>query len=143
MNEVCLDLNAPLVGALGYILSKKAPVEKVASDVEDEEEKKRLEEEERKKKEEEERKKKEQEGIVAGRIANANAFSLIRNTSSITISNSNSTPFAVQVFGVSGKLEQEIISDGHSLNIGIQNKGLKIIKVSSKNVTKTFTVNGI
>lgn len=143
VNEVCLDLNAPLVGALGYILSKKAPVEKVASDVEDEEEKKRLEEEERKKKEEEERKKKEQEGIVAGRIANANAFSLIRNTSSITISNSNNTPFAVQVFGVSGKLEQEIISDGHSLNIGIQNKGLKIIKVSSKNVTKTFTVNGI
>ena len=143
VNEVCVDLNAPLVGALGYILSKRAPVEKVGSDVEDEEEKKRLEEEERKKKEEEERKKKEKEGIVAGRIANANAFSLIRNTSSITISNSNSTPFAVQVFGVSGKLEQEIISDGHSLNIGIQNKGLKIIKVSSKNVTKTFTVNGI
>ncbi len=142
VNEVCLDLNAPLVGALGYILSKKAPVEKVDSDVEDEEEKKRLEEEERKKKEEEERKKKE-EGIVSGRILKTNTFSLIRNTSSITISNANSAPFAVQIFGVSGKLEQELISDGHSLNIGIQNKGLKIIKVSSKNATKTFKVNGI
>lgn len=141
VNEVCLDLNAPLVGALGYILSKKAPIEKVASDVEDEEEKKRLEEEERKKKEEEEKKK--QEGIVAGRIAIANTFSLIRNTSSITISNANSTPFAVQIFGVSGKLEQEMISDGHSLDIGLQNKGLKIIKVTSKNATKTFRVNGI
>ena len=61
----------------------------------------------------------------------------------ITISNANSAPFAVQIFGVSGKLEQELISDGHSLNIGIQNKGLKIIKVSSKNATKTFKVNGI
>ena len=135
VTEVCIDLNAPLVGALGYILSKKAPVEKVASDVEDEEEKKRQ--------EEEERKKKEKEGIVAGRIANANAFSLIRNTSSITVSSANSAPFAVQVFGVSGKLEQEMISDGHSLDIGIQNKGLKIIKVTSKNATKTFKVNGI
>lgn len=141
VNEVCVDINAPLVGALGYILSKKAPVDSVGSDVEDEEEKKRLEEEERKKKEEEERKKK--EGIVAGRILNTNAFSLIRNTSSIMVSNANNDPFAVQIFGVSGKLEQELISDGHSLNIGIQNKGLKIIKVSSKSATKTFTVNGI
>ncbi len=141
VNEVCVDINAPLVGALGYILSKKAPIEKVGSDVEDEDEKKRLEEEERKKKEEEERKKK--EGIVAGRILNTNAFSLIRNTSSIMVSNANNDPFAVQIFGVSGKLEQELISDGHSLNIGIQNKGLKIIKVSSKSATKTFTVNGI
>lgn len=141
VNEVCVDINAPLVGALGYILSKKAPIEKVGSDVEDEDEKKRLEEEERKKKEEEERKKK--EGIVAGRILNTNAFSLIRNTSSIMVSNANNDPFAVQIFGVSGKLEQELISDGHSLNIGIQNKGLKIIKVTSKSATKTFTVNGI
>ena len=141
VNEVCVDLNAPLVGALGYILSKRAPVEKVGSDVEDEEEKKRLEEEERKKKEEEERKKKEQEGIVSGRILNTNSFSLVRNTSSITVSNANNAPFAVQVFGINGKLEQEMISDGHSLNIGIQNKGLKIIKVSSKNTTKMFKVN--
>ncbi len=128
VNEVCLDLNAPLVGALGYILSKKAPVEKVASDVEEPEEKKPEEEE---------------ESIIGGRILNTKAFSLVRNTSSITISSATNTPFAVQVFGINGKIEQEMISDGHSLNIGIQNKGLKIIKVSSKDVTKTFKVNGI
>ena len=128
VNEVCLDLNAPLVGALGYILSKKAPVEKVASDVEEPEEKKPEEEE---------------ESIIGGRILNTKAFSLVRNTSSITVSSATNTPFAVQVFGINGKIEQEMISDGHSLNIGIQNKGLKIIKVSSKDVTKTFKVNGI
>nr|ADX05723.1 putative carbohydrate-active enzyme [uncultured organism] len=128
VNEVCLDLNAPLVGALGYILSKKAPVEKVASDVEEPEEKKPEEEE---------------ESIIGGRILNTKAFSLVRNTSSITVSSATNTPFAVQVFGINGKIEQEMISDGHSLNIGIQNKGLKIIKVSSKDITKTFKVNGI
>ena len=127
VNEVCLDLNAPLVGALGYILSKKAPVEKVASDVEEPEEKKPEEE----------------ESIIGGRLLNTKTFSLVRNTSSITISSASNAPFAVQVFGINGKLEQEMISDGHNLNIGIQNKGLKIIKISSKDITKTFKVNGI
>ena len=56
VNEVCVDINAPLVGALGYILSKRAPVDSVESDVESPEEKKKREEEERKKKEEEEKK---------------------------------------------------------------------------------------
>ena len=141
VNEVCVDINAPLVGALGYILSKKAPVDSVGSDVEDEEEKKRLEEEERKKKEEEEKKK--QEGIVAGRILNTNTFSLVRSTNSLTISSANSVPFKVQVFGLNGKLEQEIASKGASLNVNLKNKGMQIIKVTSKNATKTFKVNGI
>ena len=52
-------------------------------------------------------------------------------------------PFKVQVFALNGKIEQEILSDGHSLNVKIQNKGLKIIKVTSKNVTQMFQVNGI
>ena len=141
VNEVCVDINAPLVGALGYILSKKAPVDSVGSDVEDEEEKKRLEEEERKKKEEEEKKK--QEGIVAGRILNTNTFSLVRSTNSLTISSANSVPFKVQVFDLNGKLEQEIASKGASLNVSLKNKGMQIIKVTSKNATKTFKVNGI
>ena len=141
VNEVCVDINAPLVGALGYILSKKAPVDSVGSDVEDEEEKKRLEEEERKKKEEEEKKKR--EGIVAGRILNTNTFSLVRSTNSLTISSANSVPFKVQVFGLNGKLEQEIASKGASLNVSLKNKGMQIIKVTSKNATKTFKVNGI
>ena len=60
VNEVCVDINAPLVGALGYILSKRAPVDSIGSDVEDIDEKIKREEEEKKKKEEEEKKKKEQ-----------------------------------------------------------------------------------
>jgi len=140
VNEVCVDLNAPLVGALGYILSKRAPVESVASDVEDpEEKKKREEEEERKKKEEEEKKKR--EGIVSGRLLNTNAFNIIRNTKSFTINNTNSTPFKVQVFGLNGKLEQELSSDGKSLNVSLQNKGLQIIKATSKNKVQMFKVN--
>ena len=142
VNEVCVDINAPLVGALGYLLSKKAPVESVGSDVESEEEKKKREEEEEKKRLEEEEKKK-QQGIVTGRVLNTEAFSVVRSSSAIMINSASNTPFAVQVFGLNGKLEQEILSDGHSLNISIQNKGLKIIKVSSKNATKTFKVNGI
>ncbi|MBR6853901.1 MAG: glycoside hydrolase family 9 protein [Fibrobacter sp.] len=143
VNEVCVDINAPLVGALGYILSKRAPVDSIGSDVEDIDEKIKREEEEKKKKEEEEKKKKEQEGIVPGRLFSANAFDLVRNSSFVTISNANKTPFKVQVFGLNGKMEQEILSDGQSLNIGFQNKGLKIIKVTSKNITQMFQVNGI
>lgn len=143
VNEVCVDINAPLVGALGYILSKRAPVDSIGSDVEDIDEKIKREEEEKKKKEEEEKKKKEQEGIVPGRLFSANAFDLVRNPSFVTISNANKTPFKVQVFGLNGKMEQEILSDGHSLNVKFQNKGLKIIKVSSKNATQKFQVNGI
>ena len=143
VNEVCVDINAPLVGALGYILSKRAPVDSIGSDVEDIDEKLKREEEEKKKKEEEEKKKKEQEGIVPGRLFSANAFDLVRNSSFVTISNANKTPFKVQVFGLNGKMEQEILSDGQSLNIGFQNKGLKIIKVTSKNITQMFQVNGI
>ena len=138
VNEVCVDINAPLVGALGYILSKRAPVDSVESDVESPEEKKKREEEERKKKEEEEKKK--NEGIISGRISSTNAFSLVRNTSSIMISSANSEPFKVHVYGLNGKLEQEIISKGQSLNVNLQDKGLKIIKVMSKNASKTFKV---
>ena len=43
--------------------------------------------------------------------------------------------------GLNGKLEQEILSKGQSLNVSLQNKGLKIIKVMSKNESKTFKVN--
>ena len=138
VNEVCVDINAPLVGALGYILSKRAPVDSVESDVESPEEKKKREEEERKKKEEEEKKK--NEGIISGRISSTNAFSLVRNTSSIMISSANSEPFKVHVYGLNGKLEQEILSKGQSLNVNLQDKGLKIIKVMSKNASKTFKV---
>ncbi|MBP5768508.1 MAG: hypothetical protein J6W51_05305 [Fibrobacter sp.] len=47
------------------------------------------------------------------------------------------------MFSLNGKIEQEILSDGQSLNVGFQNKGLKIIKVTSKNITQMFQVNGI
>ena len=126
--------------------SVPAPVDSVASDVETPEEKKLREEEEKKKKEEEERKKREEEekkkkeGIISGRISSTNTFSLVRNTSSITISSANNEPFKVHVYGLNGKLEQEILSKGQSLNVSLQDKGLKIIKVMSKNEAKTFKV---
>jgi hypothetical protein len=140
VNEVCVDLNAPLVGALGYILSKRAPVANVGSDVEDPDEKKKREEEEEKKRKEEEEKKK-QEGIVAGRILNTNTFSIVQGSSSITINNASASPFKVQIFGLNGKLEQEFTSKGASLNVSIKNKGMQVIKVSSKSAMKTFKVN--
>ena len=141
VNEVCVDLNAPLVGALGYILSKRAPVDSVGSDVEDPEEKKKREEEEERKKKEEEEKKKQEEGIVSGRLLNTNAFSIVRSATSFTINSTNNVPFKVQVFGLSGKIEQEFSSNGNSLSISLQNKGMQIIKVISKNTTKLFKVN--
>ena len=126
VNEVCLDLNAPLVGALGYILSKRAPVKKVGSDIEVPEEKPDS---------------SGKESIIGGRMLNSIAFNVIRNSSSFTISSANSAPFKVQIFSLSGKLEQEFTSKGTSLNVSLRNKGMQIIKVMSKNATKTFKVN--
>jgi hypothetical protein len=126
VNEVCVDLNAPLVGALGYILSKRAPVKKVGSDIEVPEEKPDS---------------SGKESIIGGRMLNSIAFNVIRNSSSFTISSANSAPFKVQIFSLSGKLEQEFTSKGTSLNVSLRNKGMQIIKVMSKNATKTFKVN--
>ena len=123
VNEVCVDLNAPLVGALGYILSKKAPVEKVASDVEIPEEQPK------------------EDAIIGGRILKTNAFSVVQGVSSITVNSTNSDPFKVQVFGLNGKIEQDIMSKGACLNVSLKNKGVQIIKVTSKNAAKTFKVN--
>jgi hypothetical protein len=36
---------------------------------------------------------------------------------------------------------KEILSKGQSLNVNLQNKSLKIIKVMSKSESKTFKVN--
>ena len=72
---------------------------------------------------------------------NTMAFNVIRNSSSLEISSANNTPVKVQTFGLNGKLEQEFTSKGTSLNVSLRNKGMQIIKVMSKNATKTFKVN--
>ena len=72
---------------------------------------------------------------------NTNVFSIVQETSSITINSANSAPFKVQVFGLNGKLEQEFTSKGASLNVSLANKGMQIIKITSKNAVKTFKVN--
>ena len=46
-----------------------------------------------------------------------------------------------KTFNSNGKIEQEIMSKGASLNISLKNKGVQIIKVTSKNAAKTFKVN--
>lgn len=140
-NEVCVDINAPLVGALGYILSRRAPVEKVASDVEDPEEAKKREEEEKKKKEEEE-KKKQEEAISTISLAK-HGFNLVRNATSFTINSESAEPFTVQLFSTNGKLLQESSSENQSVTVNAKQKGLFILKITSKGVSKIAKISNL
>ena len=138
VNEVCLDMNAPLVGALGYILSKRAPVNKVGSDIAVPEEEKKNEGEK-----EEKGGNGEQKGdrIMASSVP-ATSFRMDHNASSVAVYSAN-VPFSVQVFDVNGKLEQEFTSNVNRLDVKLQNKGLKIIKANSKSAKTMFKVNNI
>ena len=130
VNEVCVDLNAPLVGALGYILSKKAPV-KMASEI--------AAEEEAKKKEEEEKKKKDTVIVIPKMVRDA-GISLFQNGASISISAAHEQSFNVQVFDLSGKMVRQFRDARGSLSFALDSKGVFQVRVSSKKMNRTFMV---
>ena len=129
VNEVCVDLNAPLVGALGYILSKKAPVTTKA------------EKEEEKRKEEEQRKKDSLE--VVPHVAAVPGLSLFQSGSSITLSYANGNAFDVQVFDLNGKMVQAFKGARKELSFTLNAKGVFQVRVVAKNMHRTFVVKSL
>lgn len=124
-NEVCVDMNAPLVGALGYILSKKAP--KTDEDLGIKTVKKDT------------TKKDTSDAIFAHRALNRN-ISLTSSGSMVSVSQALNMPFKVQVFDLTGKLVQELKSEGKNLEFKIESKGVFRVRVVSARASEMFTV---
>ena len=125
VNEVCVDMNAPLVGALGYILSKKAP--KTDEDLGIKTVKK------------DSTKKDSSDAIFAHRSLAKN-ISLISSGSMVSVSQAQNMPFKVQVFDLTGKLVQELKSEGKNLEFKVQAKGVFRVRVLSARSSEIFTV---
>jgi hypothetical protein len=133
-NEVCVDLNAPMVGALGYILSKKAPKTNedlgiVLPDVDKKDTVKK-----------DTTKKDSSEQSIALLNLSAKKFTLTNSGSVVRVSHSLNMPFKVQLFDLTGKLLQEVKSEGKNLEFKIQGKGVFRVRVVSAKSSEIFTV---
>ena len=130
-NEVCVDLNAPLVGALGYILSKKAPKTDedlgIKSIVKKDTTKK-------------DTVVKDTSDAIIPRLALAKNFNLTSHGSMVSVSQAQNMPFKVQVFDLTGKLLQEVKSEGKNLEFKIESKGVFRVRVMSARASEMFTV---
>lgn len=153
VNEVCVDLNAPLVGALGYILSKRAPVEKVASDrpelaeVDTSKNDTTVADTVKKDTATVDTIAKDTAVIIDDKIPsamfNASTFSVVRNGRSISIMNRNGKPFVAEVFDINGKFIQTVRSASGSVSIEQKAFGTMIIKVKANGVSQTFKMNAL
>ena len=139
-NEVCVDMNAPLVGALGYILSKKAPktdeelgVKSIAK--KDTVKKDTIPKDTVKK----DTANKDTTGFIP-RIALTKNFNLTSSGSMVSVSQVMNMPFKVQVFDLTGKLLQEVKGEGHNLQFKIDAKGVFRVRVISARASEMFTV---
>lgn len=156
-NEVCVDINAPMVGALGYLLSKKAPVAKVGSDrpelAADTIKKDTVAKDTAKAdsskidttsadttKVDTTQADTTNKDAIKPIAAFAPAFNVIRNGNTLTIVNPGKGSFNVQVFDFNGKLLQVLRSAGES--VSFTTNGASIIRVSSKKATQAFKVTG-
>ena len=119
VNEVCVDMNAPLVGALGYILSKRAPVTMPG----EEEEKDSVE--------------------VIRAVAKAPDFSFVQNGSNITLSGLDASAFDVQVFNLNGKMVEEFRGLQGRATLALKSKGILQVRVVSAKYTRAFRVKAL
>ncbi len=123
VNEVCVDMNAPLVGALGYILSKKAPVTMEGEEEEEEEEQDTVD--------------------VIRHMPAASGLKLFQNGSSVTLSGMNDGAFDVRVFDLRGKTVQSFAEARGSLSFVFPSKGVFQVRVSNQKMNRTFVVKSL
>lgn len=134
VNEVCIDMNAPLVGALGYILSKKAPKTDKDLGIETVVPQDTVKKDTVKK------------DTVISAINPAlrlSAFTMSQSGLDMSIVNGMGESFKVQVFDMQGNKVQEIVSNGSSASFTLKAKGVLHLMVSSKSFKQVYTVKAL
>lgn len=119
-NEVCVDINAPMVGALGYILSKKAPktdaeIGTTAPDP----------------------------SAISGRAALQSGLKMVGSNGVYTISNAQRKPFKVEVFDLNGVMVQKLQSEGRAISFQPKAKGTLKVRISSGSDVTVKTLNNL
>jgi hypothetical protein len=125
VNEVCVDMNAPLVGALGYILSKKAPVIM-----------------ENEKEEEEEVEPPDTSDVVPS-VVKIPGLKLFQSGSEITLTDGSGNAFDVQVFDLNGKMVKGFKGARKELSFTLESKGVYQVRVTARNARRTFVVKSL
>lgn len=131
-NEVCVDMNAPMVGALGYILMKKAPKTDEDLGIKSIVKKDTT-------KQDSVKKDTSKQSVDLLNLT-AKKFTLSNYGSVVTVSHSLNVPFKVQVFDLTGKLLQEVKSEGQNLEFKLQRRGVFRARVVSARSSEMFTV---
>ncbi len=129
-NEVCVDINAPMVGALGYILSKKAPkgdselgvaipgdVPKDTSVTDS------------------------TSTAVRALSSLAGDFKIGMNRGILAVS--GYVPFTVEVFDLKGNLVQRQRSQGGQVNMQLKTRGVLNVRIKSKGAEVNRKLNNL
>ncbi len=119
VNEVCVDLNAPLVGALGYILSKKNPVTDDELGV-----------------------KIEPEAVKPVATVAPAAISMEQHGMQVVVSSLSSVPMLVELFDLQGH-RVSMVKGLSQVSVQLPSKGVFLVKVSGKGIQKSYKVKAL
>ena len=119
-NEVCVDINAPMVGALGYILSKKAP--KTDAEIGSPEP---------------------GPSAVSGKIALQSGLKMFGSNGVYVVSNAQKKPFKVEVFDMNGTLVQKLQSEGRDISFQPKAKGILKVRMTSGSDVTVKSLNNL
>ena len=119
VNEVCVDLNAPLVGALGYILSKKQPVTDDELGVKIEPD---------------------HIGVFANNSRAFRAVSMEQNGSLVTLRYKGF--MQVELFNLQGK-KISATSGNSAVALQLPSKGVFLVKVKGQGIQESFKVKSL
>ena len=119
VNEVCVDLNAPLVGALGYILSKKKPVTDDELGV-----------------------KIEPETVKPVATAAPATISMEQHGMQVVVSGLSSVPMLVELFDLQGH-RVSMVKGLSQVSVQLPSKGVFLVKVSGKGIQKSYKVKAL
>lgn len=143
VNEVCVDMNAPMVGALGYILSKKAPktdkeLGTVSAPSDDKDTTAT----------QDTTSTKDTSWVDPGvsierQILVGNTFHLANSNGVVSIASAKATPFKVQVFDLNGNIVLTMESKGREVFFLPKAKGVLQVRVTSQEAKKTFVIKNL
>ncbi|PWJ68504.1 MULTISPECIES: glycoside hydrolase family 9 protein [unclassified Fibrobacter] len=146
-NEVCVDLNAPLVGALGYILSKKAPKSDAVLGTQSSP---LVKDTTTQNPSVQDTTAKDTSAVnpggniaIGNQAVAARSFRLVNANGVVSVASANAAPFKVQVFDLNGNMVQSMESKGREVFFLPKAKGVLQVRVTSRNAKMAYTIKSL